>query len=249
MAEQFRLEHAFGHAAGVDRDHRPAGARRHGVQRLRDQALAGAVLAGDQDVGVRRSDARDHLEHRPHGGRLGEDRRSSVGLQRLVRGLELAPAANGAAELGLRAHDRQQPLVFPRLLHEVAGAAAHRLDGDVDRAPRGHHDHRQRFVAGVNALQQVEAFLAGGGVARVVQVHQDHVVVLELERAQELLRRCGGVDDEAFRLQQQSQRFEDVGLIVGDEDSRLAESVLIDDPAVLQVDHALAERRVLLASA
>ena len=42
--------------------------------------------------------------------------------------------------------------------------------------------------ASVDALQQVEAFLARGGVARVVEVHQDHVEVLQLERAQD----CGG---------------------------------------------------------
>ena len=38
-----------------------AGAAGHGVQRLRDGALAGAVLAGDEHVGVRRPDARDQL--------------------------------------------------------------------------------------------------------------------------------------------------------------------------------------------
>ena len=66
--------------------------------------------------------------------------------------------------------------------------------------------------------EQVEAFLAGGGVARVVQIHQDDVEVAALERAQQLLRRCRGLDVEAFALQQQPQRLEDVGLIVGEQD-------------------------------
>ena len=48
VAEQLALEHALRDAAGVDGHHRAAGARRDGVQRLRDEALAGAVLAGDR---------------------------------------------------------------------------------------------------------------------------------------------------------------------------------------------------------
>ena len=97
VAEELGLEHALGHAAGVDRDHRPVGARRHRVQRLRDQPLAGAVLAGDQHVGVRRADARDDVEHRPHRRRFGEQRRMPVGHQRLVGGFELPAAADRAA--------------------------------------------------------------------------------------------------------------------------------------------------------
>ena len=99
-----------------------------------------------EHVGVRGPDARDHLQHRAHRRRLGEDRRAAVGLQRLVLGLELLAAAQGAAQLGLRAHDREQPRVVPRLLDEVAGAAAHRLDGDVARSPGRHHHDRQRLV-------------------------------------------------------------------------------------------------------
>ena len=120
-------------------------------------------------------------------GRMAGDSASSgerpSAMQRLVGQLEPAAAAEGAAELDLRAHDGQQPLVVPRLLDEVAGAAAHRLDRDVDRAPGRHHDDRQRLVGGADAAQQVEPFLAGGGVAGVVEVDEDDVVVLQLERA------------------------------------------------------------------
>ena len=218
MSEELRFEHAFGHAAGVDGDHRPARARRDGVQGLGDEALARAVLAGDQHVRVRRPDARDHFEHRPHRRRFGEDRRAAVSLQRLVRGLELSSAANRAPQFGLRADDRQEAFVLPRLLHEVAGAAAHRFHRDIHRSPRRQDDDRQRFIGGVDALEEIEALLAGRGIARVVQIHQDDVVVLELERAQQLRRRRRGVDDEALGLQQQPQRFDDVGLVVRDED-------------------------------
>ena len=49
--------------------------------------------------------------------------------------------------LGLRPHDRQQPFVLPRLLHEVARASAHGFHGDVDRSPRRQHHDRQRARA------------------------------------------------------------------------------------------------------
>ena len=55
VAEQLAFEDALGQAAGVDRDQRARGAQRDRVQRLRDQSLAGAVLAGDEDVGVGRA--------------------------------------------------------------------------------------------------------------------------------------------------------------------------------------------------
>ncbi len=51
VAEQLALEDPFRQSAGVDGDQTLAGAARHGVDRLRDGAFAGAVLAGDQDVG------------------------------------------------------------------------------------------------------------------------------------------------------------------------------------------------------
>jgi hypothetical protein len=123
-------------------------------------------------------------------GRIAPDsarmRRVPVGLQGLVGGLELPAAAERTAQFGLRPDDRQQPLVVPRLLDEVARAAPHRFDRDVHRAPGRHHHHRERFVGGVDALQQVEPFLARRGVARVVQVHQDDVEVLQFESAQQL---------------------------------------------------------------
>ena len=210
----------LGHAAGVDRHHRPPGSAATRRQRLRDQRLAGAVLAGDEDVGVGGTDAGDDLQDRPHRRRLGQDGRAAVGLQRLVGGLELPAAPDRPTELGLRADDREQPLVVPRLLHEVAGAAAHRLDGDVDRSPGGHHHDGQRLVGGVDALQQVEPLFAGRRVAGVVEVHQHDVVVAHLEGAQDLLRRGGRVDGVALGLEQEPQRFEDVGLVVGQQQAR-----------------------------
>ena len=50
---------SLGQRAGVHRDQRTRGARRQRVQHLRDNFFAGAVLAGDQHVGIGRPNARD----------------------------------------------------------------------------------------------------------------------------------------------------------------------------------------------
>src|SRR4051812_596732 len=56
VAEELAFEYAFREAPRVHRDERLRGARRDRMKRLRDRALAGAVLAGEQHVRVRRSD-------------------------------------------------------------------------------------------------------------------------------------------------------------------------------------------------
>ena len=169
------------------------------MQRLRHGALAGAVLAGDEDVGFRRPDARDQLEHRPHRHRLGDEHRPHVRLERSVFRLEPLLAAQRARQLHLRADDRQQPRVFPRLLHEVARAAAHRFDRHLDAAPGRHHDDRQRRVVAADLRQQVEPFLAGRRVARVVEIHQHGVELARVDRLEDRGRRAGRFDAVALR--------------------------------------------------
>ena len=51
---------------GVDRDEAFARAARNGMDGLRHRTLAGAVFAGDEHVGFRRSDPGDELQHRQH---------------------------------------------------------------------------------------------------------------------------------------------------------------------------------------
>ena len=117
--------------------------------------------------------------------------------------------------------ERDEPLVFPRLLNEVARAALDAFDGEIDVAPGGHHDDGQARIDLLKAREQIETLLAGGGVARVVQVDEQDVVVALAERFEQQLRRAHAVDMDALRLQQQLHGFEDVRLIVGDENPDL----------------------------
>ena len=57
VAEELALHHLARHGGAVEGDERFVGAMRVGVDGAREDLLAGAALAGDQDAGVRRRDA------------------------------------------------------------------------------------------------------------------------------------------------------------------------------------------------
>ena len=123
------------------------------VQRARDDALAGAVLAGDEHVRVRGPDALDDLQHR-----AASPADSAIELRHRPRRAAASSRPRAAAPLRSAwpssicvRDDREQARVVPRLLDEVARAAAHRLDRDLDAAPRRHHDDRQRRIDRLNA--------------------------------------------------------------------------------------------------
>ena len=140
-------------------------------------------------------------------------------------------ALQSAMQFDLRAQDRQQALILPWLLDEVARAAAHGFDGQSDVAPRGHHDHRDAAVEGDDLREQVKAFLARGGVTRVVQVDQDSIVKFAGQRLAHRGGRLCGIDFEAGGAQQQLERFEDVRLIIGRKDAAGALAIARFDEA------------------
>ena len=138
MAEQLAFEQILGDRAEIDRDQDLVGAARPAVELARDQLLAGAVLAEDQDVGVgRRRPARSATRPAPSpaSGRAGASRRRPTGA-----GDRRDPLALGhrflarGAQRGGGADGGEQPLVRPGLGDEVGGAALHRLDRDC-RSP------------------------------------------------------------------------------------------------------------------
>jgi hypothetical protein len=124
------------------------------VQRARDQALAGAGLAEDDDRRRRVGDAPDALAHRLDRGAVPDDAR--LGELRAQRGLErhrLAPHAH----LVERAPEEDRKLVLlERLGQVVVRALADRLDRGVDRAVGGHDDHRAIGVHTARRRQQLE---------------------------------------------------------------------------------------------
>ena len=69
--------------------------------------------------------------------------------------------------------------------------------------------------------EEVEAFLAGGGVAGVVEIHEEAIKLTDGEGGEDGVGGGGGFDLIAFAFEEEAKGFEDVGLIVGDEDAAL----------------------------
>jgi len=71
----------------------------------------------------------------------------------------------------------------------------------------------------LNTREKVQSFLAGGSVARVIEIHEDGVEFAGFDGGKRFGRRRGAVNLVAFAAKQKAESVADVGLIVGDEDS------------------------------
>jgi hypothetical protein len=221
VAEDLALEGSFRQAAGVHRHQRHARAGRCGVQQLGHDLFAGAMFAGDEHVGVRRTHLRNEFQNWLHGGSASHKLRHPLGAQQAILELQLPGPPQSRMQLRMNPDQRDQPLVLPRLLDKVARAPLNRFDCQVDVAPGGHHDHRQPRVVFLDARQQVQALLARGRVPRVVQIDQQHIVVVLPHRLHQQLRRPDAVHRNALRRQQQLDSFKNVRLIVGNQYTNL----------------------------
>jgi hypothetical protein len=114
----------------------------------------------------------------------------------------------------LGAQNRQQALVLPRLLHEVARPPAHGLDRQPHVAPRSHNDDRNAAIESYNLGKQVQAFLARGRVARVVQVDENGIVELTSERFAHRGGRLRRINYKALGAKQQLDGFQNMRLVV-----------------------------------
>ncbi len=172
------------------------------MQSLRHDFFAGAMFAGDQHIGVGRANTRDGLQHGLHGRCGGDEFRTAFGAQQARFGFQLLRPLQGAMQFDLGAQDCEQAFVLPRLLDEIAGAATHGFDGQPNIAPGRHHDHRHAAVESHDFREQVETFLAGGGVAGVIQVDEHGIVELGGQRFANGCGRLCSIDFEARRPKQ-----------------------------------------------
>ena len=129
------------------------------------------------------------------------------------------PRRSARPEFDLRLENGGQPRVVPRLLDEIARAAAHRFHRQFHAAPRRHHDHGQRGVQQLYAVEQFQPFLPAGGVARVIEVHQDRVEVARFHFVDHGGGRVHGHGLVAFAFDEEAERFEDIRLVVGHQDA------------------------------
>ncbi len=188
VPEDFAFEGSLRQAAGIHGDERLASAGRGSVQQASDNFFAGAVFAGDEHVSVGRPDLSYEFEHWLHRGSLGDEFRHAFCPEEAVFKLELASTSQRLTQLGMHANEGKEAVVLPRLLHEVTRAALDALHSQSDVAPRSHDDDGQSRIVFLNAREQVEAFAAGSGIASVIQVDEQYIVVALAKRLHEKLR-------------------------------------------------------------
>src|SRR5262249_47722102 len=132
VAEELRLEQRLRQRRAVHLDQRPLAARRAAVDQPREHLLAGAGLAGEQHRRARRRHAPRTVARRAQRRALAPPLAREVAGEALVA--QLAHLGDQAPVLE-RLRDAQLDLLeVERLLDEVEGPLAHRLDRGLDRA-------------------------------------------------------------------------------------------------------------------
>ncbi len=207
MAEELGLQQVVRNRAAVDRHERALGAAAAVVDRLRDELLAGAALAGDEHVGIGVGDAVDHVVHAADAVALADQLAAAEHALEaaLEHGVLLAHAQLVHGPL-----DREQEVVVVEGLDDVVGGAgAQRLDCALDRGEAGHQDDRRVLVALAQRADDVDAAHVGQP-----QVADDEVEVL-VARAVEAV---GAAADELAGVTGHAQHalhaFADAGVVV-----------------------------------
>jgi hypothetical protein len=117
--------------------------------------------------------------------------------------------------------DLQQPCVGPGFFHEISHAALHGLDGQPDGSPAGHHNDRRQVFVLLQQGEQVQTFLAGGGIAGIVQIHQQEIEFIVGKCFQQIRSRGHALGRITVAFQQQAQGVENILLVIGNEDAVL----------------------------
>ena len=186
--ELFGLDQLLGDGRAVDLDEGAGAPAAEGVNRARDQLLAGAVLPENEDAPVGRRRHRDLFAQLVHRVALADHRQVLIdaGAQGPVLLLEV-PLAQRVADGEHRLLERQ------RLLDEVVRAGPDGLDGRLDVAVPGDHDHRRVDLAVAETLEGREPVDSGQP-----DVEEDEVVDRARGPIQTALSAVDGVDQVAL---------------------------------------------------
>ncbi len=203
MAEQLRLEQVLGHRAAVDCDERLILARARAVNRAREQLLAGARFAGDEDA---RLGIRDHarlLQARLH----GRAARNDLGAP-FVGALRHARDLHGALDV------LEQLLLVDGLRQEAERAALRRLDGIGNGAVRREQQDAESRPLALDLLEQLDA-------VHVVhaQVGDDEIGPETRQSRERFGRAFDGLDVVVLRAQANAQEAKQAGIVVDEQDS------------------------------
>jgi hypothetical protein len=225
VAEQLRLQERGRQRGAVEGDERALGARPQAVERARQELLAGAALAHDEDRGVGGGhplDERDELHHRRRvADQLAEAARP------LHLGAEAAHLAGQVAALGGPLDGGAQLGGIHRLAQVVVGAGAHRLDRLLDPGVGGEQDERQIGRGAAQAAQELEA--AGPRLrAGQIFVDQHHVVRRVVRQRQRLVGVPGAVHLDLLTEEERDEPV-DLRLAVHHQDAARRRRLLAQD--------------------
>ena len=125
------------------------------MQRAREELLAGPALPFDQHRRIGRGRALQRRKHLAQRGIFADQLRRAASDRQLL--LQQQVLVDDAALFESAADEQEQVLGVDRLGEEVEGPFLHRADGVLERAERGHDDHRDLFVQLFRGPQDGEA--------------------------------------------------------------------------------------------
>ena len=164
VAEELGFEQRFGNRRAVDRDKRRVGALAEGVQRAREQLLAGPALALEEHRRIRRRRLLQAGEHFPERQVLADQLRRAATHRELLLQQEVLGHHPPLLE---RPRDEQGQMIgIDGLGEEIERALLHRRDRILDAAVGGHHDHRRVGVELLRRAQHAEAIAFGKAQVR-----------------------------------------------------------------------------------
>ena len=211
VAEELRLQQLGRDRAAVDRDERPVRAVTRAVDVARDQLLAGAALAPDQDVRVGRRNLADELRHPAHARRRADHAPVGPGLAQAAL-QERVLAAD--PPFGERALDRMQEVVVVERLDDVVDrAVAQRLDRALHRRVARHEDDRQLAVELAQGPDRVEP-----GRVRQLEVGDHEVDRDRVHRPHAVPDRAGRLGAIALAREEQLHDLREPGVVVDHQD-------------------------------
>ena len=187
---------------------------RKAVDRLRDQVLAAARFAQQEDIGLGPGADLDHLPHADHARRTAHDHLLQARRGR-PRPSAAAASAGGRVARSKRARSGKRSSLRNGLVTKSKAPRPHRLDGHGDAAVGGHHDHGHVGHASLlDPLQQFDAVQP-----RHLQIADHDVELRRLELRPGLLAVGRGNHFMPLRRQIVGQRDAFDFLVVNDQNS------------------------------
>ena len=200
VSEQRAFEQIDRHAAAIDRNECFVDALALEVNRFRDQLLACAAFALNQDRAAARRDLRYQIEHLENFFALADD--VVVAETFLQRATQLKVFAHQLALFDGVANDDEQLFVVPGLGDVIEGSFFDGGDCSFHRSDRGDDDDGQGRIDPFDVLLDFHA-----GFARQHQIQQYDVVKVLFDLSSDLLRRLPRCPWSDLRSQQQFDAF------------------------------------------